>query len=144
MRLKLAKAERLLIAQIVNIKLDSATLKDHILLEGIYKAVKPFDIKVPTPPEFVPEDKRNLFAKYENKKISDIEDADDKKVLGEAIAKSREKEMELYTSLEKTEGFDFQDEQIKTLKDFFDKDKRTFPREYHEAIVSLYNKLEVA
>lgn len=141
MKLELAKAERLLISQIVNIKLDSATLRDHILLEGIFHAVKPLEIEIPTPPEFVPQDKKSLFEKYENQRVSDIQDEEDKKVISEAIRKSREKEMELYTNLDETDTFELTEEEVRTLKDFFEKDKRPFSRELHEAIISLHNKL---
>ncbi len=141
MMLELAKAERLLIAQIVNIKLDSATLRDHILLEDIFHAVKPFEIKVPMPPDFVSREDKHLFEKYENKRLAEIEDEDHKKILSEAVRKAKEEETKLYTQLDETEGVEFSHEQIKTLKDFFEHDQRPFPREYHEAIISLHSKL---
>lgn len=141
MQVELAKAERLLVAQIVNIKLDSATLRDHILLEGIFHAVKPFEIKVPMPPDFVEEDKKYLFEEYENKKLSDIEDPEHKAALSEAVRRAKEEEIKLYSNLEETEGIELTHEQMKTLKDFIENDKRPFPREYHEAIISLNSKL---
>lgn len=141
--MKLTKAERLLIAQIVNIRLDNATLKDHIMLEGIYKATGAEKIRLPIPPDYVDNDEdKKLFQQYDGKQISEIEDQEHKEKLQNAIRQAREDEMKIWSN----EGGDEEeveltDEQIEVIKDFFDKDKRPFPREYHQVIIDLHDKL---
>lgn len=141
--MKLTRAERLVIARIVNIRLDSATLKDHILLEGIYRAIMPDEINLSTPLDFVEnENDRELFTKYDGQPVNQIENEDDKKVITEAIQKARMAELEVWANDEKPAEIDLSGEQTRTLKNFFDKDNRPFPREQHAAIVSLHDKLE--
>lgn len=141
--MKLTKAERLLIAQIVNIRLDNATLKDHIMLEGIYKSTRADQIRLPIPPDYVEkEEDKKLFQQYDGKQISQIEEEEHKQTLQNAIRQAREDEMKIWSN----EGGDEEEveltnEQIEVIKDFFDKDKRPFPREYHQVIIDLHNKL---
>lgn len=141
--MKLTRAERLLAAQIVNIKLDNATLKDHIMLEGVYKAAKSDQIRLPVPPDYIEdEEDKKLFKQYDGRQISEIEDKDHKEKLQKAIRQAREDEMKIWSN----EGGDeeeveFTTDQVETLKDFFENDKRPFPREYHQAIIDLHSKL---
>ena len=139
--MKLTRAERLIVSRIINIRLDSATLKDHILLEGIYKSVKPEEVKVRTPLDFVDENQKEFFQQYDGKPINSIENEEHKKIISEAIHKARIEELEIFKNEEEGEEFNLNGEQIGILVDFFEKDKRPFPREYHAAIVSLHGKL---
>ena len=143
--MKLTRAERLLIGQVVNIKLDGATLKDHLVLEGIFKVVDPDSIEYPAPPNFIPENKKELFQKYENKRISEIEDKEDQKVLQKAIMDSREAESKIWENKDLEEEWveiRLTPDQMAVLKNFYETDKRPFPRQYHDAIVTLDDKLE--
>jgi hypothetical protein len=140
--MKLTRAERLLVGQIVNVKLDSATLKDHIMLEGIYKAVNPDSIDFPYPPQFVDKENEELFNQYEGQKIDSIENEEHKQIIQEAIRKSKEAQSEIWANQGgDEEEIDLSDEQKKTLLDFFEQDKRSWPREYHQAIIDLHGKL---
>ena len=141
--MKLTRAERLVVARIVNIRLDSATLKDHILLEGIYRAIMPEEINMSSPLDFVEsEEDKKLFEKYDGKPVNQIEDEDHKQKVTEAIQKARAAELAVWANDEDGVEMNLNGEQIKTLKNFFDKDNRPFPREQHAAIVSLHDKLE--
>lgn len=143
--MKLNKAERFLIGQIVNIKMGSASLRDHIRLEKIFKAADPDSIILSTPEDFVPADKKELFAKYDGKDLKEIEDKDDQAVLRDAILKTNEERAKVWN--DESEGdFEakFSTEDIIILKDFYEKDQRTFPKQYHAAILTLSNKLEKA
>jgi hypothetical protein len=143
--MKLSMAERLLRGQIVNVKLNTATLKDHIMLESIFKDADPDSIEYPIPQNFVPDDKQELFQKYENKQIKDIEDEEDKKVLQQAMIESREAEAKIWENKESEDeqvNVKFSPDQLKVLNDFYETDKRPFPRQYHDAIVSLHDKIE--
>lgn len=140
--MELTKAERVLVSQIVNIKLDEATLKDHIMLEDIYKAVNTGDIKFPNPIDYASKEDEELFSKYDGMKIDDIEDEEHRQKIQEAIRKSKEEQNKIWAN----EGGDevevnFTDDQIKVLKDFFEQDKRSWPREYHKAIYDLHSKI---
>lgn len=140
--MKLTRAERLLVGQIVNVKLDSATLKDHIMLEGIYKAANPDDIDFPYPYHFLNKEDINLFDQYEGQKIDDIENEEDRQKIRNAIQKSKESQSEIWANQGgDEEEIDLSDEQKKTLLDFFEQDKRSWPREYHQAIIDLHGKL---
>lgn len=143
--MKLTRAERLLIGQIVNIKLETATLKDHLILEGIFKATDPESIEYPNPPQFIPEEKKELFQKYENKRVGEIEDKEDQKILQEAIMKSREAEGKIWENNDpKEEWVDVKltPDQLAVLQNFYETDKRPMPRQYHQAIVTLNDKME--
>lgn len=141
--MKLTKAERLLIAQIVNIRLDNATLKDHIMLEDIYKATRSDQIRLPVPPDYIEnEEDKELFQQYDGQQVSQIEDEKHREKLQKAIRQAREDEMKIWSN----EGGDEEEvevtkEQIEVINDFFEKDKRPFPREYHQVIIDLHNKL---
>jgi len=139
--MKLTRAERLIITRIVNIRMDSATLKDHIVLEGIYKATKPEEIKIKSMIDYVDGEQKKLFEQYDGKPINSIENEEHKKIISEAIQKARVEELEVFSNKDEGEEIHLVSEQVGVLKDFFDKDKRPFPREYHTAIVSLYEKL---
>lgn len=135
-------AERALVSQIVNVRLDNATLKDHIMLEGLYKAVKAEEIKFPNPPDYVSAEDREMFNEYEGMKIDDIENEEHRNKIQEAVKKSKADQNKIWANEGGDEvNIDFSDEQVKTLKDFFEQDKRTWPREYHKAILDLYNKI---
>lgn len=137
----LTKAERLVIGRIVNIRLDSATLKDHILLEGIYKATRPDEVTFKTPLDFVDEDMRTLFEQYDGKPVNSIENEEHKKIITEAIQKARVEEMEVWANEDSGDEVELTGDQIGVILGFFDKDTRPFPRENHAAIVSLHEKL---
>lgn len=140
--MNLTRAERLLVGQIVNVKLDSATLKDHIMLEGIYKAVDPDSIDFPYPPDYVDKDDQWLFTEYEGQKIENIENEEHRQKIQEAVQKAKQSQSEIWANSggDETE-INLSEEQKKTLTDFFEQDKRSWPREYHQAIIDLYNKL---
>lgn len=143
--MKLSRAERLLIGQIVNIKLEQATLKDHIMLESIFKVVNPDSIEYPKPPDFIPEEKRELFQKYENKRVGEIEDKEDQKMLQEAIMKSREAESAIWENDDPEKEWveiQLKPEQLAILSNFYETDRRPFPRQYHQAIIALNGKLD--
>lgn len=143
--MKLTRAERLLIGQIVNIKLDTATLKDHIMLESIFKAADPDGIKYPAPSDFVPEEKKELFQKYENKRVGEIEDKEHQKVLQEAMVKFREVESKIWENEDPEDEWadvKLNPEQLAVIQNHYDTDRRPFPRQYHGAIVSLNDKLQ--
>ena len=78
--MKLTQAERLVVSRIVNIRMDSATLKDHILLEGIYKATRPDEISLKTPLDFVDDEMRPLFEQYDGKPVNSIEDKEHQRI----------------------------------------------------------------
>jgi len=139
--MKLTRAERLIISRIVNIRLDSATLKDHILLEGIYRSVKPDEVKIRSPLDFVDAEQQKLFEQYDGKSINSIENEEHKKLISEAVQRARLEELEIFKNEEEGEDFSLTGEQVGVLTDFFEKDKRPFPREHHAAIVSLHDKL---
>lgn len=139
--MKLTRAERLVVSRIVNIRLDSATLKDHILLEGIYKAVKPGEISLKTALDYVKEEDRVLFEKYEGMPINEIPEEEDKKTITEAIQMARVEELKVFSNEEEGEEVGLTKEQAGIISDFFDKDKRQFPREHHSAIVALHDKI---
>lgn len=139
--MNLTQAERLVIGRIVNIRLDSATLKDHILLEGIYKATRPDEISMKTPLDFVDDDMRELFEQYDGKPVNSIEDEEHKKIITEAIQKARVEELQVWTNDDEGEEIELTSEQAAIIVNFFDRDSRPFPRENHAAIVSLHEKL---
>jgi len=139
--MKLTQAERLVIARIVNIRLDSATLKDHILLEGIYKALRPEEISFKSPLDFVDDDVKSLFEQYDGQPINKIEDEEHKKIISEAIQKAKVEELKIWSNKDEGETVKLTDEQEKVILNFFEKDSRPFPRENHAAIVSLHEKL---
>lgn len=143
--MKLTRAERLLIGQIVNVKLDTATLKDHLMLEGIFRAVDPDGIKFPNAPDFVPKDKQELFQSYNGKQIRDIENPEHQKILQKAVMAAKEEESKIWSNEDPEEeqmDIKFKPEQITSLKNFYETDRRPIPRQYHLAIVSLNDKLE--
>lgn len=141
--MKLTQAERLVVARIVNIRMDSATLKDHIQLEGIYKAIKPEEISLKTPLDFIEDEAdRELFEKYDGQPVNQIEDEAHKKKITEAIQKARVDELSVWANDDEGKEVEFSVEQAQTIKNFFDKDNRPFPREHHAAIVSLHDKLQ--
>jgi hypothetical protein len=140
--MNLTKPERMLVSQIVNVKLDNATLKDHIMLEGVYKVVRPEDIRLPVPPDFVSEEDKEIFDKYDGMKIDSIGNEDHKIKIQEAFKKSREEQNKFWANSGEDEvEINFSDEQKKVILDFFEQDKRVWPREYHKAILDLHNKL---
>jgi len=139
--MKLNQAERLVIVRIVNIQLNSATLKDHILLEGIYKALKPEKISLKTPLDFVDDDMRSLFEQYDGKPVNNIKDEKHRKIITEAIQKARVEELKVWSSKDEGEEVKLTSEQLGIINDFFERDNRPFPRENHAAIVSLHEKL---
>jgi hypothetical protein len=145
MKLNLTLAERILIGQIVNIRLDSATLRDHILLEGVFKAVDASDIKLPIPPDFVPEEKRELFKQYDNKPVTEIADEEDRKLIQEAIIKARTEEAKIWEETDDNEVLllELSSFQLDTIREFFEKDKRPFPKNFHKAILTLSEKLNI-
>ena len=96
--MQLTTAERLVVGRIVNIRLDSATLKDHILLEGIYKAIRPDEISMPTPLDFVDDDMRELFEQYDGQPVNSIKDEEHKKIITEAIQKARVEELKVWSN----------------------------------------------
>jgi 6-pyruvoyl-tetrahydropterin synthase len=116
-------------------------LKDHILLEGIYKTIAPDEVSLKTPLDFVKEEEKELFEKYDGKPINEIEDEGHKKAITEAIQKARVAELEVFANKEKGKEIDLSEEQVGVVKDFFEKDRRPFPREYHAAIIGLHEKL---
>ena len=141
--MKLTEAERILVGQIVNIKMEEATLREHLVLEEVYKLVDVDKIKYPVPPHFVPEEHQGLFKEYEGKKIADIEDEEAKAILQTAVRDSQAAEQKLWKNeQENLSDVNLNKEQVAALKRFYDKDQRPFPRHYHEAILSLHNKLE--
>lgn len=141
--MNLTQAERIVVARIVNIRLDSATLKDHILLEGIYKAIRPDEVSLKTPLDFVDEDMRPLFEQYDGKPVNDIEDEEHKRIITEAIQKARVEELTMWANEDEGEEIELSSEQAGIVISFFEKDNRPFPRENHAAIVSLHEKLTV-
>lgn len=138
--MQLTKAERLVVTRIVNIRLDSATLKDHILLEGIYKAVRPEEVSLKTPLDFVDDDMKSLFEQYDGQPVNKIEDEEHKRIITEAIQKARVEELKIWSNKDEGEKVELTDEQEKIILNFFEKDSRPFPRENHAAIVSLHKK----
>jgi hypothetical protein len=145
MKLELIATERLLVGQIVNIRLDSATLRDHIKLESIFDKVESDKVKIPVPPDYVPEEKKELFKKYENQQINSITDENDKREIQDAIQKARKDEALFWEGEFNPDPkeVEFEDWQLQIVKDFFEKDQRPFPRVYHKAILSLAEKLEI-
>lgn len=139
--MKLTQAERLVVSNIVNIRLDKATLKDHILLEGIYKAVRPAEIALKNALDFVKDEEKELFEKYNGMPINNIPDEDHKKLITEAIQMARVEELSIYLNEDEGEEIDLTKEQAAVIEDFFEKDKREFPREQHSAIVGLHDKI---
>lgn len=140
--MKLTIAERLLIGQIVNVKLNSATLREHIRLKAIYDAADPDGTPLPIPIDFVDEEFKDLFEKYNNKRIDDIEDKDHQKILRNAMMKSNEARNKIWLNDDQADFVaKFSDDDIQMLKNFYDNDKRTFPRQYHKAILSLNEKI---
>jgi hypothetical protein len=141
--MELTKTERLMAAQILNTQVEKATLREHIQLEKLFNKLDAENIRLPIPPDYVDDEHQELFSKYENKKVSDIEDENDKAIIQDAMQKARQDEMKFWSNEDKeTKTIDLSDEDISKLLEFFDKDERQFPREYHQAIVDLYNKLE--
>ena len=142
MEIQLTRAERMLLFQIVNVKLDSATLRDHILLERIYNAVDIESIGFPKPADFASEEEAKLFEQYDGVMVNKIENEEHKAIIVEALRKAREKENEIWDNEEDPDfSIKLENDQKAIIKDFFDKDKRTWPRNYHKAIISLNNKL---
>lgn len=141
MRIELTRAERIVLSQVVNIGLNSATLKDHILLEDIYKNLDTENMKVPIVLDYVSPEDSELFHKYDGKAVSEIEDEGHKKTIQEAMHKQREDEAKMFDNEEQSESFDFSKDQFDMIKRFFETDKRPFRREYHNAIVALHGKL---
>lgn len=139
--MKLTRAERLVVSRIVNIRLDSATLRDHILLEGIYKAVKPEEVSLKTALDFVKEEDKVLFEKYQGMSVNEIPEEEDKRIIIEAIQMARVEELKIFSNEEEGEEVDLTKGQAEIISDFFDKDKREFPREHHSAIVALHDKI---
>jgi hypothetical protein len=141
--MKLTTAERMLIGQIVNIKLNSATLREHIRLEAIFKEAKVDEVKLPFPQDFVSDEQKELFDKYNNMRVDEIKDEKDQIVIKEAIIKSNQEREKVWTN---TDGNDMNinltNEDIDILKGFFNSDQRKFPKDYHTAILSLHKKLE--
>lgn len=141
--MKLTTAERHLIAQIVNIKLNTATLREHIRLEAIYQAADPENAKLPIPMDFVEESQKELFTKYENQRVTDIKNEDDQKIIRDAITKSNAARDAIFQNDEKPEfEAKFSEDDVQVLKQFYDTDSRSFPRQYHQAILSLHSKLK--
>ena len=144
MELKLTRAERILLFQIVNVKLDMATLRDHLMLEKIYNSIdaEGAQKELPRAIDFAKEEDKPIFEKYDGIRISDIEDQKEQAIIVEALTKAREKENEIWSNAEDPDFVvKFEDDQIKIINDFFEKDKRTWPRNYHKAIISLHEKL---
>ena len=140
--MKLTTAERHLIAQIVNIKLNTATLREHIRLEAIYQAADPENAPLPIPIDFVEESQKELFSKYENQRVADIKNKDDQKIIRDAITKSNAARDVIFQNDEKPEfEAKFSEDDVQVLKQFYDTDSRSFPRQYHKAILSLNSKL---
>jgi len=139
--MKLTQAERLVITRIVNIRLDSATLKDHILLEGIYKVVQPEKVSLKSPLDFVDDDMKPLFEQYDGQPVNKIENEEHRKIITEAIQRARVEELKIWSNKDEGEKIELTDEQEKVILNFFEKDNRPFPRENHAAIVSLHEKL---
>jgi len=141
MNVELTRAERIVLSQAVNIGLNSATLRDHILLEGIYKSLDIENMKVPIVLDYVSPEEAELFHKYDGKAVSEIENEDHKKLIQEAMHKQKADEAKMFDNEEQGESFDLSKDQIDMLKRFFETDKRPFRREYHSAIVALNGKL---
>jgi len=140
--MKLTVAERALMSQIINIKLDNATLKDHIMLEGIYKAVKADNIEFPMPPDFVDEEDKQIFKDYDGMKIDEIENEEHKQKVQEAVKKSREEQNKIWANRGGNEiEVNLSEAQVAIMRDFFEQDKRTWPRDYHKAILDLHEKI---
>jgi len=141
MKLDLTNAERVLIGQMINISMNAATLKDHIILEGIYGAVEIETLKMPIATDFVKPEEVDLFAQYNGKPISEIENEEHRKTIQEAMQKQRVEEMKMWANDGPGSEINFSNEQLEMIKKFFEQDKRPFPREYHKAIVALHGKL---
>ncbi len=139
--MQLTKAERLVVSRIVNIRLDNATLKDHILLEGIYKAIKPEEVIIKTPLDYVETDQIELFSQYDGEPVNKIENEEHRKIITSAIQQARVEELKMWSNEETPNEVEITDEQAKVLINFIDKDTRPFSREQHAAIVSLHEKL---
>jgi hypothetical protein len=140
--MKLTRAERLVIARIVNVKMsESLTLKDHILLEQIWKVTRPEEVSLRVPIDFVKEDEKDLFAKYDGQAINSIENEEHKRIISEAVQRARILEVEVFSNKDEGEEIQLTNEHIRILKEFYDKDKRPFPKEYHVAILGLHEKL---
>lgn len=141
MKLELTNAERVLIGQMINISMNAATLKDHIILEGIYESVDIENLKMPIATDFVKPEEVDLFAQYNGKPISEIPDENHKKIIQEAMQKQRAEEMKMWANDDPGTEVNFSKDQLEMIKKFFEQDKRPFPREYHKAIVALHGKL---
>lgn len=142
MKVSLSRPERLLLAQVINVSLNNATLLEHIRLESLITSVDLESIKQPTVMDLVPPENVDLFSKYEGMNLNDIKDENDKKILTEALQRQRVEDMKFWAN-EDTElkELEVSNEQINLVKKFFDQDKRPFPKEYHKAIVALHGKL---
>jgi hypothetical protein len=141
MNLSLTRAERVVISQIVSMGLNNATLKEHLLYDKMYTSIDIENIDVPVASDFVKPEEVELFEKYNKKPISEIEDPDHKKIIQEAMQKQRQEEAKMWANEEEALNFDLSADMVSALKKFFEQDKRPFPREYHQAIVSLNGKL---
>jgi len=140
--MNLTIAERLLIGQIVNVRLNSASLGEHIKLESIYKTVDPDSVSLPFPLDYVNEEQKLLFEKYDRMQIDDIENKDHQEILRNAMIKSNEERNRIWNNGDKSNfEVNLTKDEIVILKEFYDSDKRTFPKQYHKAILSLYGKI---
>lgn len=142
MKIELTIAERILLSRVVNIVIDHATLKEHILLEQIYDLLKLDDVKYPQIIDFVKPEEVDLFNIYNGKKIDEIGNEEHKKVISEAMQKQRIEEARIWSNRDEN-LFEtaFSQEQLDLIKRFFEQDKREYDRNTHLAIVSLHKKL---
>lgn len=142
--MKLTEPERLLIAHIINLKLDNSTLKEHILLERIYKKVNPDEIKLPSILDLVEnETQRELIEKYDGVKIGDIEDKEHRLIIQDLMKRLKESELKFWSNQEKDNilNVDLTKEEVNLINNIIEVDKRPFPREFHKVIIDLVNKL---
>jgi len=145
MKVKLTAAERILIANIVGFQLERASLKEHLMLDSVYEKIDVENIPIPTPLDFLEnKDDAILFEKYNNKPISEIEDEHEREIVKNALDASKDAEQRIYENNQKEETLEvgLDDDEVDVLNTFFDKDKRPFSRQFHQAIVDLHKKLK--
>lgn len=142
MKIELTMAERILLSRVINIVIDHATLKEHILLEQIYDLLKLEDVKYPQVTDYIKPEEVELFNTYNGKKIDEIENLEHRKVIGEAMQRQRIEEARIWSNRDEN-LFEtvFSQDQLDLIKRFFEQDKREYDRNTHLAIVSLHKKL---
>ena len=120
--MKLTIAERVLIGQIINVKMSSATLKEHIRLETIFKAVDVENAKLPAAIDYVEEDQKELFKKYDGQQIASIKDKEAAEILQEAMKNSAIDREKIWANEEEADfNAELSNEDLAILRNFFER-----------------------